>query len=171
MSETFFRGVMHAILVSFSFSFATVAHALPVPQSEAILWISGSISQSNSNQGVVFDEEMLLALEQGSIKTNNHVVEDIVEYTGPRLLAVLEYVGATGESVKVIAWDDYVVTIPIADIKKYDLLLATHEAGKRMTIDDKGPLFVVYPFSEHPELRNDYYYSLSVWQVKELIIE
>ncbi|MGD8116976.1 hypothetical protein [Vibrio sp. TRT 29B02] len=171
MSAALFRGVRYTTLLSLALSLINLAYALPAPKSEPVLWVSGNITQSNSNQGVVFDEEMLLALEQGSIMTNNHVVEQIVEYTGPKLVSVLDYVGAEGETLKVVAWDDYVVTISIADAEKYGLLLATHEAGKRMTIDDKGPFFIVYPFSENPELRNDYYYSLSVWQVKELVIE
>ncbi|EEX93556.1 hypothetical protein VIA_000713 [Vibrio orientalis CIP 102891 = ATCC 33934] len=114
---------------------------------------------------------MLQVLNTGTIHTNNHVIEQVTEYSGPTLTSLLDYVGATGTQIKVTAWDEYVVTIPIADIKTYQVLLATHEAGKRMTIDDKGPFFIVFPFSDYPELRNDYYYSLSIWQVKEIVIE
>ena len=70
-----------------------------------------------------------------------------------------------------VAWDDYVATIPIADIRNYGVLLATHEDGIKMTIDGKGPFFIVFPFVEHPELDKDLYYALSVWQVRDLIIE
>ncbi|KLN64919.1 hypothetical protein [Vibrio sp. VPAP30] len=145
--------------------------AISPPTEEPILWISGNVSQTNSPQGVEFDEAMIFGLEQGTIHTNNHVVAEVVEYKGPKLASLLEYVGAKGKQVQVIAWDDYVVTISLEDIKKYGILLATHEAGVRMTIDDKGPLFVVLPFTEHAELRNDFYYSLSVWQVREIVVE
>ncbi|WP_414932644.1 hypothetical protein [Vibrio europaeus] len=145
--------------------------AISPPTQEPILWVSGNISQSNSPQGVELDEAMIFGLEQGTIRTNNHVVAEVVEYKGPKLASLLEYVGAKGKQVQVIAWDDYVVTISLDDIKKYGILLATHEAGVRMTIDDKGPLFVVLPFTEHAELRNDFYYSLSVWQVREIVVE
>ncbi|UPQ89480.1 molybdopterin-dependent oxidoreductase [Vibrio sinaloensis] len=145
--------------------------ALPTPSGEPILWISGAISETNSDSVAAFDEAMVSQLPQATINTNNHVVESVLEYQGPTLESVLELVGAKGESVKVVAWDDYVVSIPVADITKYQVLLATHEAGERMSIDDKGPFFVVFPFADHPELRNDYYYSLSVWQVKEIIVE
>lgn len=148
-----------------------LAFAMPIPQGDPILWVSGNITESNSSQGVEFDEAMVNELDIATIRTNNHVVDSVVEYKGPTLASVLNTVGAKGSQVKVIAWDDYVVTIPIKDIKKYQVLLATHEAGTRMTIDDKGPFFVVFPFSEHAELRNDFYYSLSVWQVRELVIE
>lgn len=150
---------------------AATAHALPAPQGEPILWVSGKLSHSNSASGIELDEAMLQVLNTGTIHTNNHVIEQVTEYSGPTLTSLLDYVGATGTQIKVTAWDEYVVTIPIADIKTYQVLLATHEAGKRMTIDDKGPFFIVFPFSDYPELRNDYYYSLSIWQVKEIVIE
>ncbi|MEX0334184.1 hypothetical protein [Vibrio tubiashii] len=166
MRTTLIMSVMSTLLF-----FSHSVLAISPPAEEPILWVSGNISQSNSPQGVELDEAMIFGLEQGTIHTSNHVVAEVVEYKGPKLASLLEYVGAKGKQVQVIAWDDYVVTISLEDIKKYGILLATHEAGVRMTIDDKGPLFVVLPFTEHAELRNDFYYSLSVWQVREIVVE
>ena len=153
------------------FMLSNVVYALPVPEGDPILWVSGKIIESNTADGVEFDSAMIKRLEQGTIKTNNHVVSDIVEYKGPKMSAVLDYVGAQGSTVKVIAWDEYVVSIPMSDIKKYGVLLATHEDGIKMTIDGKGPFFVVFPFTDNPEIQNDLFYSRSVWQVREIVIE
>lgn len=150
---------------------SNVVYALPVPEGDPILWVSGKITESNTADGVEFDSAMIKQLEQGTIKTNNHVVSDVVEYKGPKMSALLDYVGAQGSTVKVIAWDEYVVSIPMSDIKKYGVLLATHEDGIKMTIDGKGPFFVVFPFTDNPEIQNDLFYSLSVWQVREIVIE
>ncbi|KJY81941.1 hypothetical protein TW81_16465 [Vibrio galatheae] len=166
MRKTVFLSIVGLFcLVSFA------AFAITAPTGDPILWVSGNITQTNSDQGAIFDRAMIDKLEHGSITTNNHVVEDVVEYTGPRLESLLDYVGAFGDSIKVIAWDDYIITISRDVIRKYDVLLATDEAGQRMTIDGKGPFFVVFPFADHAELRNDLYYSLSAWQVKEIIVE
>lgn len=150
---------------------ASTAHAIPSPQGDTILWISGKISQSNSESGIEMDEAMVQELDKSTIRTNNHVIKEVIEYSGPTLISLLDYVGATGTQIKVTAWDEYVATIPITDIKNYQVLLATHESGQRMTIDDKGPFFIVFPFSDYPELKSDYYYSLSVWQIKEIVVE
>ncbi|MCG7488472.1 hypothetical protein MHN79_03115 [Vibrio sp. Of14-4] len=158
-------------LMSIGLLFANVVLALPAPEGEPILWVSGKITESNSPDGVEFDSKMIKQLEQGTITTHNHVVAKALEYKGPKLSALLDYVGAKGSSLKVVAWDDYVATILIADIRKYGVLLATHEDGIKMTIDGKGPFFIVFPFVEHPELDKDLYYALSVWQVRDLIIE
>ena len=37
-----------------------------------------------------------------------------------------------------------------------------------MSVRDKGPLFVIYPFDEAPELNNETYYGRSAWQVKSI---
>lgn len=161
-----------AMLVSIlSLLFTYNAFALPTPEGEPILWVSGKISQSNAENGVEFDQAMIAKLDQGVIKTSNHVVDQVMTYQGPKLTSLLDFVGAKGTAVKVIAWDEYVKTISIADIEKYGVLLATHEDGVKMTIDGKGPFFVVFPFSDYPELQNDFYYSFSVWQVREIVVE
>tara|TARA_Y100001956_G_C4110006_1_gene181937 strand:+ start:524 stop:1018 length:495 start_codon:yes stop_codon:yes gene_type:complete len=147
------------------------ALALPAPINDPILWIEGKITQSNSDVGVQMDEAMLQSLDMGVIRTSNHVTDTVMEYSGPTFESLLDFLGAFGTHVKVMAWDDYVVTIPIEYLQKYKVLLATHENGERMTIDGKGPFFVVFPFSDFPELRSDYFYSLSVWQVREVIVE
>ncbi|MGF1696252.1 hypothetical protein L4C54_11325 [Vibrio lamellibrachiae] len=157
--------------VVFSLHASVYAATLPNPSGEVILSVSGNIEHSNSEIGVEFDEGMIEQLDTSIIKTKNHVVKEVAIYKGPTLYDVLELAGSKGDEVKVIAWDDYVVTIPISTIKKYGVLLATHEDGKRMTLDDKGPFFVVFPFTEYSEIRNDLYYNLSVWQVKALVVE
>ena len=60
------------------------------------------------------------------------------------------------------------VRIPVADIRQYDVILARLMDDKPMPLRDKGPLFIIYPFDRHPELRNSVYYSRSAWQLKAL---
>ena len=37
-----------------------------------------------------------------------------------------------------------------------------------MSIRDKGPIFMIYPFDKNPELYNEKYFSRSVWQIKSI---
>ena len=39
---------------------------------------------------------------------------------------------------------------------------------KPMAVRDKGPLFIIYPFDQHAELRNPVYYSRCAWQLKAI---
>lgn len=163
----FLRAVLIAGVVLISHN----AYSIPAPVNEPILWIKGKITHSNSDSGAQMDEAMLQSLDMGVIRTSNHVTDTVMEFSGPTFMSLLDFLGAFGTHVKVMAWDDYVVTIPIESLQKYKVLLATHENGERMTIDGKGPFFVVFPFSDFPELRTDYFYSLSVWQVREVVVE
>ena len=37
--------------------------------------------------------------------------------------------------------------------------------GKAMSIRDKGPIFLLYPFSDDPSLNNEVIQNRSVWQI------
>jgi hypothetical protein len=37
-----------------------------------------------------------------------------------------------------------------------------------MAVRDKGPLFIIYPFDQHAELRNSVYHSRCAWQLKAI---
>ncbi len=93
-----------------------LAQIYPPPQGEVLLTISGNIDNRNSPDGFVLDRETLASFEQVTIQTDNHVVASVYQYQGPRLSDLLSYVGAKGGELIVIAWDDYVATIPIEDV-------------------------------------------------------
>ncbi len=57
---------------------------------------------------------------------------------------------------------------PAEDVEKYPVLLAIEEDGKALTLRNKGPIWVIYPLSDHPELNIEQYHSLMVWQVLKL---
>jgi len=40
-----------------------------------------------------------------------------------------------------------------------------------MSVRDKGPLFVIYPFDSKAELKSEQYYSRAAWQVRSITIE
>ena len=80
-------------------------------------------------------------------------------------------VGATGDRVVAVALNDYSSEIPIEDFAKYHAILALKRDGEYMPVRDKGPLFIVYPYDQNPELRSQKFYSRSVWQVARLVIK
>ena len=150
---------------------ANAQNSLPAPTGEVILEISGNIGVTNGEGIAEFDRAMIESLEQFTINTSNHVVTEVASYKGPRLHDLLISLGAKGDTINVIAWDDYVAKLNMSDMLKYKVLLATHENGRQMTLDDRGPFFVVFPFTDHKELRKGLYYSMSVWQIKAIEVD
>lgn len=67
-----------------------------------------------------------------------------------------------------IALNDYSVSLPVNDIERYGVILATRMSGKPMAIRDKGPLWIIYPLDGYPELNNQRVHARMVWQVRVL---
>ena len=71
----------------------------------------------------------------------------------------------------VIALNDYSTEIPIKDFADYNVIIALKRDGEYMSVRDKGPLFIIYPFDAKPELKSQTYYGRSAWQVAKIIVK
>jgi hypothetical protein len=91
-----------------------------------------------------------------------------VEFEGVLARRLMEAVGARGSEVEARALNDYKDVIPIEDFHRYDVLLATRMNGQLMRLRDKGPIWIVYPWSGHPELDDFATREKSVWQLSAL---
>ncbi len=114
------------------------------------------------------DLAALDAMPQTSFRTTTPWQETAMEFSGVSLKDYLAAAGATGETIRFTALNDYQVQGLIADLVEADALLATRRDGRTMSIGEKGPIFVVFPYDSRPELRQQTYYSRSVWQLDRI---
>ena len=49
--------------------------------------------------------------------------------------------------------------------------LAYRRDGQNLTIRDKGPFILIYPFNKFKKLNQQIYINRSVWQINEIHIE
>lgn len=147
------------------------ALALEAPKGRVILTVSGNITETNSDQGALFDREMLLELGVDSMDTGTPWTEGVNTFSGPRLAALLDTVGAKGESLSVTALNDYSANLPVQDAYDHNIMLVMDVNGKKMSVRDKGPIFVLYPFADDPSLNNEVIHNRSVWQVKAITVK
>jgi len=145
--------------------------ALETPNGPVVLTIKGQIEVKNADDSAVFDMAMLEALPQHSFTTRTPWFDQPVRFTGPLMADVLKAVQARGTVVQAVAINDYKVSIPMEDSRKYKMIVARLMNGEPMTVRDKGPLFVVYPFDSARELRKLTFYERSIWQLKALEIK
>lgn len=141
---------------------------LPVPTAPVVLTVSGNIGVTNSEQGAHFDQKMLDALGLTEVRTTTAWTDGAQVFEGVLLRSVLERVGATGTTITGIALNDYVAPIPVEDATLYNVILASKMNGEALTVRDRGPLFVVYPRDDHPELQEPHRNDRWVWQLREL---
>jgi hypothetical protein len=141
------------------------------PTGKKILTISGKIGSGAANAKVAFDLARLESLPQHSFTTQTPWQDKPVQFSGPLLRDVLAAVKAQGSQLKAIALNDYKVSIPVSDSQRFDVVLALRINGELIPVRNKGPLFVVYPYDSHEELRSTLYYSRSIWQLKAIEVE
>ena len=159
------------LVLSSAATLATVtplAQALDRPKGRVVLTVSGRIGQRNADRVAAFDMDMLAALPQHSFLTRTPWYAEARKFTGPLLRDVLAAVEAQGKQLRAIALNDYKVDLPAGDAQKFPVVLARLMDDKPMSVREKGPLFLIYPFDSDETLRNERYYSRSAWQLKAL---
>lgn len=146
------------------------ALALDAPTTDVVLTISGAVDNPNAGDTAQFDMPMLEALASRTGSMETPWTKGKVTFSGPLFSAVLEAAGAHGKTITVKALNDYSVDLPEEDVLQIKTILATRMDGKEMSVRDKGPLFLIYPFDLQPELYNEKYFGRSVWQIKEVVV-
>lgn len=148
--------------------FAVSASELTQPTGEVILTVSGLIEHTNGDGVAQFDLAMLSELTSRDTVTETPWHDGTPTFTGPLGTALLEAVGATGGTLRITALNDYAVDVPVEDLTTYPVIFATHMNGEPMSVRQKGPLFLIYPFSEYPELLNEVQFGRSAWQIARI---
>lgn len=147
------------------------AEPLPKPTGKVLLVVSGSIENTNGDGTASFDLAMLEAIGTATTKTTTAWTEGTSTFEGVLLSKLMQRVGAKGKIAVTIALNDYKVEIPVDDFAKYPVILAYRKDGEELKIRDKGPLWVVYPQDEFPELKTKQTQAKWVWQVKEISLK
>ncbi len=173
MSKLFIsRRLILALGVDGLFSAVALANAVRVPKGPVILRVTGNLkSQSKNAREYEWDMSMLERLPQHTFTTLTPWSHDRVTFSGPLLRDVLDVMRAEGDVIKARALNDYVVSIPLQDAYKFDMIIAVRMNGAYMPVRQRGPLFVIYPFDSKPELSSSTYYERSIWQLSSMAIQ
>lgn len=164
------RGRRRLLALAAGATWLTGAKAEPLaePAGSIVLTIAGKVQRTNRDGRAAFDMAMLEALPQRSFSTKTPWYAQPRKFTGPLLRDVFNFVGAQAQTIRAIALNDYRIDIPFEDVTRFDVVLARLLDDLPMTVREKGPLFMIYPFDSTPILRNALYYSRSVWQLKAI---
>jgi len=144
------------------------ASALPKPTGDVVLTVSGAISRTNGDGAAVFDRALLDSLPQHSFTTSTIWTEGQNTYTGILLKDLLAAVGATGATIKATALNDYQISFPVSEIATDAPLVAYKTDGEPMSVRDKGPLWLIFPFDTNADYRTEETYARSIWQMDRI---
>jgi hypothetical protein len=147
------------------------ASSLPAPGSEILLTVDGDIAYTNAPYEARFDRTLLEDLGLTKLRTWTPWTEGEPEFEGIRAAALLRAVGARGTRVRALARNDYAVTIPVSDFHSWPVLIAMRMNGQPLRLRDRGPLWIVYPWSDFRELDGPESRARSIWQLVRLTVQ
>lgn len=70
-----------------------------------------------------------------------------------------------------MAVNDYAVEIPVESWPGTGPIVAYLNNGAPMSLRDKGPLWIVYPFDNTPDYQTEVVYSRSIWQLDRISVK
>lgn len=108
------------------------------------------------------------AIDASTVETRTPWHKEKTLFSGVSGAALLKYLGTRATEVDAVALNDYKVTLPVSDLSDTGLIFATRKNGELMSVREKGPIFIIYPFDGNPSLDNEVIYARSIWQLKAL---
>ena len=166
MLSSFFKAVMFLTI-----SVMPVwADDLGMAQGDVLLTVSGAIETTNADGMAQFDLEMLEALDATVIDTSTIWSDGTQSFQGVSLDVLVDRLGLTGETLRATAINDYAVDIPISDAVEGGPIIAYRLNGDTLSVRDKGPLWIVYPYDSDASYRSEVIYSRSIWQLDRIVV-
>lgn len=165
--------VRHAFVLAFALSVAApvAAEDLPAPTGESLLTVTGVIGATNQGDAAVFDLDLLKSFGEVTFTTTTPWTEGEQRFTGVPLEALLRAIGVTEGTLTAKAINEYAVEIPVADAVAGGPIIAYMLNGNPMSVREKGPLWVVYPYDLNEDYQAEVIYSRSIWQLTSIDVK
>jgi len=151
--------------------FSTQTLAEDAVSSEIILKVAHTGDTADENVTFAFNLALLDALPQHQFSTTTIWTEDMNTFSGVLLKDIVEVTGLQGNLVTAWAINDYMAEFTVGSFAFDNALIATRLNGDTMHPRDKGPLWVVFPYSDGSEFQTEAIYAQSVWQLNRLDVE
>jgi hypothetical protein len=165
--------------IAMGLPFATVGATAPVcdpPEARIVLQLRAGAASADKPQGSaqacdLNGLEKLPAREIATALPSALGLPGTHQWKGVSLRHLVEMLGANENShIQVTALNDYSIQIPWSDLVRYDPIVAYRRNQQRMTIRDKGPLILIYPFDGTPHLQVQEYVNRTIWQINAISV-
>lgn len=141
---------------------------MDAPTGGVLLTVSGEITAMNADQSLVLDRELLMALPVTTFETSTIWTDGVHSFHGVSFADLVAEIGAEGATLLATAINDYTVEIPASDAVEGGPIIAYLMDGEEMSVRDKGPLWVIYPYDSDAAYQSELVYSRSIWQLDRL---
>jgi hypothetical protein len=132
------------------------------------------ISQPTTGLLKVWTLNEIEAQPQRRIVTSSPYFSGTATFDGPLmadlLTATLGAEPKASTTIKLVALNNYVVETTFSKLKNYDAIMATKKNDSRMLIRERGPLWVILPLTDRPNLDSADFHRLIIWQLSDIIV-
>lgn len=136
----------------------------PAAAEDPVLTVTGAVAGGQKT----FTRAELAALPREEFETSTVWTEGVRRFAGVPLHALLEATGAEGRELHMVAINDYAVVVPAEDAVPGGALLAYEIDGMPMSVREKGPIWLVYPYDSDGKWRAEAVYARSIWQLNRI---
>ena len=126
------------------------------------------VKDASADTTKTYELASLEALGLQMLATETPWTEGQVQFEGVLARKVLADAGTSATQIIATALNDYQVLIPVSDFENYDVILATRMNGQPMSVRDRGPIWVIYPWTSEPMLRDEVFFARSIWQLRSI---
>lgn len=117
-----------------------------------------------------YDTADLRAMRQVTYRTSTVWTSGVRVWQGVPLAEVVRAAGVSGTILRLHASNDYEVHVPLAEIEADVPIIAYLVDGQPMSMREKGPFWVLYPYDSDPSYRSEVTLTRSVWQLEEITV-
>ncbi|RVT97075.1 hypothetical protein EOD42_11845 [Rhodovarius crocodyli] len=126
------------------------------------------IRARGAREGMVLERAVLDAAPRDTLLTHTPWTAGPQRFEGRPLWRLLPDAALAATVLELEALDSYRMTLPMEDARENGLFLAWRHGGALMPVRDRGPFWLLYPWTERPALDTPLYHRRSTWQLTRL---
>ena len=130
--------------------------------------LANSLLIKAGDQQWQFTADQLLNISSKQILTSTSWTEGEQTFTGLPLRDLLSHLQLMQGQLQITAINDYQISAPISELLSYDAFIAIKRNEQLLRIRDKGPFWLVFPWTQRPELKRREIDILSIWQISHI---
>lgn len=116
-----------------------------------------------------YDRDALREMQTAEITTSTPWTDGEQMFLGVPLSLLIDAPDDAFE-MEMRAINDYIVVVPSDAMSEDYPIIAFEQNGEPMSLRDKGPFWLIYPFDDGPEYQTETMYSRSIWQLVKITI-
>lgn len=167
----FRTAIIAAFLMLAGLAPAAAIDPLPAPSGPVILVIDGKLDTHNTADGkAAFDLAMLKALPKTSFATTTIWTDGMQTFEGVAIADLMARLAVKPAEIDAQATNDYEIRFAAGDALDHGAIIAYAQNGAAIPPDNKGPLWIVYPYDREADLSNERFLSQSVWSLDHMTL-